>query len=534
MRKNPRIWIWVFFIILSVILIGPNLNPQGLKVVYSNDSSIRAGDVIYRVNDKEVNAELMQEQYYDLVKLATSRGDIFIRANGTLGVSYEPVSMTNLNFGLDLKGGTRAIIKPSNVTENGTIEQIITTLQTRINVYGLRESQFRPLYYEDQGFIEITMAGGTTNELKNLLEKQGKFEAKIPVIVDTLKLDKDYPVNIIDNDTISIDGRQHEKGESFEISKVPLRFENIGGNKANLTATVFTGKDIEIVYFGPQYSSVQRVGDSFKWSFTVQIGNEGAQRFAWITNNLDTRYDGSARESYLSSKIYLYLDEKLIDELNIGASLKGKPETSPSITGGAQTYEEALKTKQYLQTILRSGSLPTEIAIVQMDTVSPKLGSDFLKNVAYAGLAAVFALSLIIFIRYRKVKIIIPMIAVSVSEIIIIMGFSVLIGWTIDLAAIAGVIAAVGTGVDDQLVILDQMTRKRKLETTLKERVQRAFFIVFGAAGTLFAAMIPLMTIGFGLLRGFAITTMIGIFIGIFITRPAFAFIVEKISESRD
>ncbi|MBI5347240.1 MAG: hypothetical protein HZB66_01375 [Candidatus Aenigmarchaeota archaeon] len=534
MLKNPKILFWLAVLVIAIILIGPNFNPEGFKVVYSNQTGLRSGDVIYKINDAKATEELLKKDYADVVKIETSRGVVFAKPNGTLGMAYEKVSSTNLNFGLDLKGGTRAIIKPVNFTENGTLEQIMSTLQTRINVYGLREASFRPLWYEGQGFVEITMAGGSGSELRSLLERQGKFEAKIPMLVDTLKLDKDYPIEIINNNTVKIAGKNYQTGESIEISGVVVKLENVMNGKANLTATVFTGKDIEIVYFDPQRSRVERAGDGFRWSFAVQISNAGAQRFGWITNNLDKSFDPSAGETYLSSKIYLYLDDKLIDSLNIGASLKGKPETNPSITGGSSTYESALKTKQYLQSILRSGSLPTEIQIIQMDTVSPKLGSNFLQNVAYAGLAAVFALTLVIIIRYRKIKIIVPMVAVSLSEIIIILGLSVVIGWTIDLAAIAGVIAAVGTGVDDQLVILDQMTKKRKQELTVKERIQHAFFIVFGAAGTVIAAMLPLLTIGFGLLRGFAITTMIGIFVGIFITRPAFALIAEKISETGD
>jgi preprotein translocase subunit SecD len=44
---------------------------------------------------------------------------------------------------------------------------------------------------------------------------------------------------------------------------------------------------------------------------------------------------------------------------------------------------------------------------------------------------------------------------------------------------------------------------------------------------TTFVAMLPLMKAGAGLLKGFAITTIIGISVGVFITRPAFAAVVE-------
>jgi preprotein translocase subunit SecD len=567
---NYKIIIWILFIVGAVLLIWPNPDPKGMRVTHLNSSidygELKRGDVIFNIAGVPAE-EALAKKYQNIVKLETSRGPVYLRANGTLGIKAEQVRKTNLNFGLDLKGGTRAIIEPLNMT-NQTLQDVISTLQTRINVYGLREANFRPVWHDDKGFIEITMAGGDEEELRALLEKQGMFEAKIPLMVDTLVLDETYDI-IFDvgvirtessdaqekqvspregakqnetnytetvasrNDTMSrankiiVNGKTVSAGDSFELDNIYFVLRNVADGKANLTATVFTSEDIEIVYFDPQRSYIQRQGDGFRWAFGVQIGPEGARRFAHITQNLDRQFDKTVGESYLSSKIYLYLDGNLIDALNIAASLKGMEETNPQITGGSSTYEQALKTKQYLQTVLRSGSLPTEIEISEMNVVSPRLGSEFVKNMLYAGIGAIIALSLVVFIRYRKIIIIVPMLVVSMTELLIVLGMSVLIGWTIDLAAIAGLIAAIGTGVDDQLIILDRVIRKE--EMTLRQRIKRAFFVVFGAAGTLTAAMLPLMIIGFGLLRGFAITTIVGVLVGVFITRPAFAVMVEKI-----
>ena len=60
-----------------------------------------------------------------------------------------------------------------------------------------------------------------------------------------------------------------------------------------------------------------------------------------------------------------------------------------------------------------------------------------------------------------------------------------------------------------------------------------AFFIVFGSYWTLVFAMAPLLLMGAGLLRGFALTTIVGVTIGVFITRPAFAAVMEIMMEDR-
>ena len=60
-----------------------------------------------------------------------------------------------------------------------------------------------------------------------------------------------------------------------------------------------------------------------------------------------------------------------------------------------------------------------------------------------------------------------------------------------------------------------------------KLRIKNAFFIVFAAFATTLVSMIPLFTTGVGLLKGFAFTTIVGISIGVIITRPAFAHMLE-------
>ncbi len=143
-------------------------------------------------------------------------------------------------------------------------------------------------------------------------------------------------------------------------------------------------------------------------------------------------------------------------------------------------------------------------------------------------LSAVLSVSLIVFLRYRKFEIILPMMITLISEVIIILGVAALIGWNIDIAAIAGIIIVIGTCVDHQIVISDELLKKeQQVFFNWKQRISNAFFIIMAAYFTTFVAMLPLMRAGAGLLKGFAITTIIGISVGVFITRPAFAAIIE-------
>lgn len=530
--KNYKLLLWLALIIISVILIGPNLNPSGVEIVGKGKNStlpLAKGDVIYKIGDEAATMDLLQKEYYGLIKLETSKGSKYFTANGSLGISVINVKSSRLNFGLDIAGGTRALIKP-NESSNVTISQIIGVLQTRINLYGLREATFRPIYYEKQGFIEISIAGGTREELQDLLQRQGKFEAKIPIKIGNtaaLNLDKKYQLSL-SNGKLTIDNTTYTNGETFQLADIPFTAE-IANNTANLTATVFTSNDIILVYFDSQHARLEPVQGGYKWFFQVQITKAGAERFAKITNNLDRVFDPTVGESYLSSKIYLYLDGELVDSLNIVSDLKGQAIQEPSITGFGQTMDIAISSQRRLQSILRSGSLPTNVEIAQLDVISPNLGEGFLQSVLIAIVVAVAAVSVVISIRYKKPKIVLPMLVIGLSEVLIILGMSVLIGWTIDLAAIAAIIAIIGTGIDAQIILIDQALRGEEKYMTMREKIQRAFFIIVGAGGTVIGAMLPLMVLGLGLLRGFAITTTMGVLIGIFVTRPAFGEIVKKI-----
>jgi len=537
--KNPRILIWLLCIVVSIILIAPNPNPTGVVIIYKDKNStipFAVNDVIYKINDQVATTDIAKNQYFGMTKLETSKGTKFVNVNGTLGISVDNVQPMNLKFGLDLKGGVHAVIEP-NSSDNATLQQIISTLQTRINVYGLRETVFRATSYENKGYVEISIAGGNEYELRDLLERQGRFEGKITFNLKAnnnqavLNLDRDYKINVKSN-SIEIDGKEYRINDKFTLSDIAFVLDEIGENKINMTADIFSGFDIKTVYFDPQHSRVELVSQgNYRWMFGIQISPESAQRFAAVTRNIAV-IPGIGGESYLDARLMLFLDDKMLDELNIVSTLKGKAETEISITGGAKSIDEATKERSRLQSILRSGALPASISIVQLDTISPNLGLGFLKNAAIAGLVAMLGVLVVVSIRYRKPKLVAPMIVISFSEVLIILGIAVAINWTIDLPAIAGIIASVGTGIDSQIIILDQTLRGETKIMTLKEKLKRAFFIIFGSAGTVIAAMLPLVAIGFGMLRGFAIVTVIGVLVGVFIARPAYSVIVEKMSKA--
>jgi len=245
--------------------------------------------------------------------------------------------------------------------------------------------------------------------------------------------------------------------------------------------------------------------------------------------------NASPQGNYLSEQLELFVDDKYTTGLNIAEVFKERPLTQIAISGSEtgksqqEAFEASEKEMQKLQTILITGSLPYKLEIVKLDTISPTLGKDFINSIFFAGIAAILAVSIVIFFRYRKIKSSLALIITSLSEVLIILGVASFINWNLDLPSIAGILAAIGTGIDSQIIILDEAKQKESL--SLKQKLRRAFAIILGAYFTALVALLPLLWAGAGLLKGFAITTIIGISVGVLVTRPAFTDMVNMIEE---
>lgn len=408
-----------------------------------------------------------------------------------LGIEIYEAPRSNLKKGLDLQGGTRVLLQPAEPVNSDDMSLIIQNLYQRMNVYGLSDiviTQATDL--TGSQYILIEIAGVTKEEIQQLIASQGKFEAKIA------------------NQTIFSGGE-------------------------DITYVCRSAECSFVVDPRRPCSASATAAYVCSFSFSITLSQKAAEQQAAVTANIPIAPEGD----YLMQDLDLYLDNELVDTLKIGSDLKGRAVIDIAISGpgyGA-TYQEAVqdsaKNMKKLQTILITGSLPVKLEVVKVDTISPALGKEFVKNIIVVMLYAILGVGIVLGIRYRKICIFNLIMLTMLSEIIIILGIAAFIGWNLDIAAVAGILVAVGTGVDDQIVITDEVYgRKLKREyLSWKDRLKRAFFIILAAYFTTVVAMIPLFWAGAGALKGFALTTILGVTIGVFITRPAYAVAVEML-----
>ncbi len=453
------------------------------EIVYINETR----EVNETINDTVVLVNRTFEKEIERSKIKTE-----VIGIEPLGFSVGPAPTSNLRKGLDLQGGTRVLLRPADEVSSETLSLMVDSLKERLNVYGLgdvvvTEVSDSPDFLGGTRFILVEIAGATEEEVRDLLGKQGKFESRI-------------------------------------------------GNE-----TVFKGgQDITYVCRTAQCSGIDpnagcgraEEGWGCRFQFSITLSPEAARRQADLTRDLKV-VSGS-----LSEQLVLFLDDQEVDRLNIAAELRGRETTEIAISGGGAGITEqaavdnTLKSMKRLQTILITGSLPVRIEIERIDNISPILGEEFLKNAFFVGLFALIGVALVLMIVYRKVIIALPIMITALSEIFLTLAMAALIGWNIDLSAIAGLILAVGTGVNDQIVITDEAAKGgAEGSYNWKERIKRAFFIIFSAYMTIVVAMLPLMFAGAGLLKGFAITTILAVTIGVLITRPAYGAVVGMLLE---
>lgn len=522
--SNWKIWVYIIFLILTLVSINPNPWAKGVAVrsVLQNTSAYNAGMQSPSPKESPRSRERILEisnipvedvaGFENIINSFPENTTMVIKTtknkNGyimnfvnkkTLGLVVYDAPKSNIILGLDLQGGTRVVLQPETKISSTDMDILLENMKQRINVFGLTDTIIRDANdLAGNQFIIVEVAGANEEEVKELLSKQGKFEAKVG------------------NDTVFLGGQ--------DITYV-CRTADCSG-------------------IDPQYGcQATSSGYVCRFRFSISLSPEAAERQANATRNLEVLYEANG-QAFLSKNIDLYLDDNLVDSLRIGSELKGNPVTDIQISGSGlgRDRREAIADSQLsmkqLQTVLITGSLPVKLNIIKTDTLSPSLGKEFLRNALFIGILSELAVTLIVLLRYRKIKVAIPIILIITSEILLILGISALLKQNLDIAGIAGIIIAIGTGVDDQIIITDEILGnekdKEKKYRSWVQKVKAAFFMVFAAYFATVAAMIPLLFAGAGLLKGFAVTTLIGVTNGVFITRPAFAEIMKILFEDNE
>jgi SecD/SecF fusion protein len=230
-----------------------------------------------------------------------------------------------------------------------------------------------------------------------------------------------------------------------------------------------------------------------EWVVNFKFNIPGGQRFGQVTSQ------------NVGRPFAIVLDNKVISAPRILGPITGG---SGQISGNF-TSEQAIN----LSILLRAGALPAKLTIVEERTVGPGLGQDSIdagKRAAYVAALLVASYMLVtygIFGVFANVALLV--------HIVLIFAAMVLLGATLTLPGIAGVVLTIGMAVDSNVLIYERIREEahmgRSIISSLDAGFNRAFATIVDSNVTMFVAAVLLYLFGAGPVRGFAVSLGLGI-----------------------
>lgn len=507
---------------------------------------------------------------------------------GLASMGYRYITeKTPVYLGIDFAGGTRIPILLERPVDTDTMEQIVETIKKRASSYALTEVKVRAL-----GSDEIVVELPSSNEeyvtkVEEVLSSRGVFigviDGKIAVSGDEI-----YQGSI--HDATAQEKAYRGGGPGFwsvgfsVTSKGSKMMADAALGKPNYPVYMFLDRPSNAVILIPRdamwknvkefkekYANIQVDDDILLKALNHAMKLEGDDIPVYLLddyNNLDLKPKDNETKVYvpdnapedvikdLENRGFVVVKKPydefvpsyapnqvlgiVVDEWPV-AGLMNAPAIEEKMTYGTAGYsytingEEkgrtpaesarlAAEEKKKIMSILKGGALPVQITLGSRTIIPAPLGGKFLEMSMLGILAAITGIAIFVGLRYRQPKIIIGLLLASIGEVIILI--SIIGSFSIDLGAMAGIIAAIGTSVDSEVVITDELLSKRG---NIKDRIERAFQIVMTTGGIAVITMLPLLFSGLTEIIGFAISTMTGTLIGMFISRHAYAYYVRKV-----
>jgi preprotein translocase subunit SecD len=198
----------------------------------------------------------------------------------------------------------------------------------------------------------------------------------------------------------------------------------------------------------------------------------------------------------------------------ISAAVTREPFGRRFQTTGLGTATEATQ----LAMLLRAGALAAPMQIIEERTVGPSLGQDNIDQ-GFQSVIIGFALVLVVMAVFYKAFGLIANVALTTNLVLIVALLSML-GATLTLPGIAGIVLTVGMAVDANVLIFERIKEELRLgntpQTAIRAGYEKAFSTIADANVTTLIAAIVLFMFGTGPVKGFAVTLSLGIVTSMF------------------
>ena len=396
-----------------------------------------------------------------------------ITALATPVVSLTGIGQNDIEVAVDGNDITIQLSDAERVaTDSRTMQQSLEIIRRRIDEVGTREPTIQR---QGTDRILIQVPGiGSASELKALIGTTAKLTFN-PVVGRTSDAGADPgPRNLL---LPSVD----EKGIFYIVEETP----------------VVSGEDL--VDSQPAFDQNNRPAVDFRFN------PSGGRKF------------GDYTAENIGSPFAIVLDDEVISAPTIQSHIAG----GSGIITGSFTVEESTN----LAVLLRAGALPAKMTFLEERTVGPELGQDSIDAGKFAAIVAMVAVGLFMLASYGLFGLF-ANIALAVNMAMIFGALSI-IGGTLTLPGIGGIVLTIGMAVDANVLVYERIREELRVQKSPARAIElgyeRALSAIIDANFTTLITAAVLFYFGAGPVRGFAITLAIGIvtsvFTAIYVTR---------------
>ncbi|KAA3633206.1 MAG: protein translocase subunit SecD [Calditrichaeota bacterium] len=261
----------------------------------------------------------------------------------------------------------------------------------------------------------------------------------------------------------------------------------------------FLGKFLENITLG---------SDSYgKAVVNFSLSGDGAGHFAQLTG------------ANINKPLAIVLDDKIESAPMINSKIRNRGQ----ITMGSSA---SMKDARNMEIVLKAGSLPVPVEIIEKNVVGATLGADSIKKGFYSSAVGLLIVLIYIAIYYRISGLIADI--GLIFNIFFLMAVMAGLGATLTMPGIAGIILTIGISVDANILIFERIREEMRTGKTVRASIdagyERAFVAIFDSHVTTLITAGALFLLGSGPIKGFAVTLFWGVLISLYT-----AYIITKV-----
>lgn len=410
---------------------------------------------------------------------------------------------------------------PSNiqtVLKNQAVEQALRVIESRINAFGVKEPTLSKYGSESSAQILLQMPGVDDPErVKKLIGAESNL-ALMKVVSQPSPADvQKYPTR--EAALQSVGGALPPNRKVLPYSE---RMDTTTTQPNEPRPVEYVVVEYPAVVDGSELrdaNAVSRTGTQGDYQISFAFKPGGAQKFGeWTGKNINN-----------------YMAVVLNDEVKSIAYIRSQIFDQGEISGRF-TKESA----EDLALTLKSGALPAKIEYLEERTVGPSLGADSIKagvTASAAGLAFIVAFMLF----YYRASGLNAVIALVLNMLLTVAALIVL-GSTLTLPGIAGLILGIGMAVDSNVLIFERMREELRAGHGVAKAVtigfDRAFITIIDTHVTTILSAVILYLSPSAPIRGFAVTLILGLlvnlFSAVFVSRTIFLWLLKRNPEMKE